>query len=173
MRIRPCPQCGRAPVRYVDCDTYGCPACDIWTETPHCGGRECMHFAATPERPSLYRGPIEDGAAQRARPLPAASFPDPLDAIVDRLIGAFNAEAPITRMYMSRDEIMAVCEILDRRCPPKNIPRSLDPADGYDRSPSAVEKAESAMSSAHGRHGFVLNLLGADVFLDADSADRQ
>jgi len=62
-RVALCPQCGARPVWYKDCDTFGCPKCDIWTEPPHACtekfGSCDAGFSDTPERPSLYTGEVE------------------------------------------------------------------------------------------------------------------
>jgi len=57
--IPKCPQCGNLPLYYSDCDTFGCPECDVWTERPHRADC-CRSFEPSPERPSLYKGEIEN-----------------------------------------------------------------------------------------------------------------
>lgn len=59
-----CPQCGARPSYYEYVDTFGCASCDIWTSKPHsCYEEEgdCdAGFNKTPEKPSLYKGPIAE-----------------------------------------------------------------------------------------------------------------
>lgn len=65
-RTASCPLCGRRPLYYTACDTFGCPECDVWTEERHtaewpcCVNGECEWFVWTPEKPSLYIGKTED-----------------------------------------------------------------------------------------------------------------
>lgn len=60
MRKDVCKLCNKTPLYYTQCDTFGCPECDVWTEIPHCDGKACEYFEAIPEKPSLYTGKTED-----------------------------------------------------------------------------------------------------------------
>ena len=51
-----CPTCAAAPVWYRHYDTFGCTACDVWTETPHLCDPPCEYFTNAPEKPSLTDG---------------------------------------------------------------------------------------------------------------------
>jgi len=55
-----CPSCGGLTVYFGRYDTFGCLACDAFTEPDHCAGVDCdVGFEHLPARPSLAEGGCE------------------------------------------------------------------------------------------------------------------